>query len=261
VAGCLTEGGTPRLAPWRRGLGNESVLREAEDRDQPYLTKLRLTNKVKALIKRSSAPPRGERRDMVGEGVEDTLRLAGWSRTRSVIVLRRPLTGEMLMTGTDADQSRFDFMESEVPTKRYEYAVLAVFRNWRGCAAKNAVISRRPSARSSPHPDTRAGRVCSDSRRRLRGQPQAQLCEDELLSRVGVGCTETWSACRNLGSVVGSAVLPLSTSYASGKPSGVTMSAMTTCTQSGRLSRLYPCRRKASSPSGGGHSKYVLVRS
>ena len=31
--------------------GNESVLREAEARDQPYLTKLRLTKNVKALIK------------------------------------------------------------------------------------------------------------------------------------------------------------------------------------------------------------------
>jgi hypothetical protein len=35
-----------------------------------------------------------------------------------------PLTGELLMTGTDADQARFDFMEIEVPAKRYEYAVL-----------------------------------------------------------------------------------------------------------------------------------------
>ena len=31
--------------------GSESVLREAEARDQPYLTKLRLTKNVKALIK------------------------------------------------------------------------------------------------------------------------------------------------------------------------------------------------------------------
>ena len=40
------------------------------------------------------------------------------------MVLRRPLTGELLLTGTDADQSQFDFRESEGPTKRYEYAVL-----------------------------------------------------------------------------------------------------------------------------------------
>jgi hypothetical protein len=40
------------------------------------------------------------------------------------VVLRRALTGEILVTGTDDDQGLFDFMESAVPTKRYEYAVL-----------------------------------------------------------------------------------------------------------------------------------------
>ena len=58
------------------------------------------------------------------EGVEDTLRLSGWSRARRVVVLRRPLTGEMLLTGKDDEQELFDFIESDVPTKRYEYAVL-----------------------------------------------------------------------------------------------------------------------------------------
>jgi len=50
--------------------------------------------------------------------------LSGWSRVRRVVVLRRTLTGEILMTAKDNDQELFDFMESDVPTKRYEYAVL-----------------------------------------------------------------------------------------------------------------------------------------
>ncbi|MDF0675625.1 MAG: transposase [Nitrospira sp.] len=104
--------------------GNASVLRAAEARDQPSLTKLRVTKHVKAFIKTLFRSTAWEEAGQGWEGVEDTLRLSGWSRTRRVIVLRRPLTGELLMTGTDADQSRFDFMESEVPTKRYEYAVL-----------------------------------------------------------------------------------------------------------------------------------------
>jgi hypothetical protein len=41
-----------------------------------------------------------------------------------VVVLRRPLTGEVLMTETDDEQAHLAFMESDVPTKRYEYAVL-----------------------------------------------------------------------------------------------------------------------------------------
>ncbi|MDF0675734.1 MAG: transposase [Nitrospira sp.] len=104
--------------------GNEGVLREAETRDQPYLTKLRLTNKVKALIKTLFRSTAWEEAGHSWEGVEDTLRLSGWSRARRVVVLRRPLTGELLMTEKDDDQERLAFIESDVPTKRYEYAVL-----------------------------------------------------------------------------------------------------------------------------------------
>jgi hypothetical protein len=104
--------------------GSESVLREAEARDQPYLTKLRLTKHVKALLKTLFRSTHWEEAGQGWEGVEDTLRLSGWSRTRRVIVLRRTLTGERLLTGKDDDQGRFDFMESDVPTTRNEYAVL-----------------------------------------------------------------------------------------------------------------------------------------
>jgi hypothetical protein len=104
--------------------GSESMLREAEDRDQPYLTKLRLTKHVKALIKTLFRSNAWEEAGQGWQGVEDTLMLSGWSRTRRVIVLRRILIGEVLMTAKDDDQELFDFMERDVPTKRYEYAVL-----------------------------------------------------------------------------------------------------------------------------------------
>ena len=104
--------------------GSESVLREAEARDQPYLTKLRLTKNVKAFIKTLFRSTYWEEAGQGWEGVEDTLRLSGWSRTRRVIVLRRTLTGEMLMTEKDDEQELLAFMESDVQTKRYEYAVL-----------------------------------------------------------------------------------------------------------------------------------------
>ena len=104
--------------------GNESVLREAEARDQPYLTKLRVTKKVKALIKTLFRSTAWEEAGHGWEGVEDTLRLSGWSCARRVVVLRRPLTGEMVLTGKDDDQELLAFIESDVPTKRYEYAVL-----------------------------------------------------------------------------------------------------------------------------------------
>ena len=50
VAGCLAEGGAPTLLRGDVAYGSESVLREAEARDQPYLTTLRVTKNVKALI-------------------------------------------------------------------------------------------------------------------------------------------------------------------------------------------------------------------
>ena len=114
----------PALLRGDVAFGNEWVLREAEAADQPYLTKLRLTNTVKALIKTLFGSNAWEEAGQGWEGVEDTLRLSGWSRARRVVVVRRPLTGEMLMTEQDADQERLAFIESDVPTKRYEYAVL-----------------------------------------------------------------------------------------------------------------------------------------
>ena len=41
-----------------------------------------------------------------------------------MVVLRRRLTGEMLVTGKDDRQDEFAFIEDEIPTARYEYAVL-----------------------------------------------------------------------------------------------------------------------------------------
>jgi hypothetical protein len=104
--------------------GSESVLREAEARGQPYLTKLRLTKNVKGLIKKLFCAPDWEDAGQGWEGMEDTLTLSGWSRARRVVVLRRKLTGQMLLTGKDEDQGQLAFIESEVPTARYEYAVL-----------------------------------------------------------------------------------------------------------------------------------------
>ena len=104
--------------------GSESVLREAEAREQPYLTKLRLTKNVKGLIKKLFRAEDWEEAGQGWEGLEDTLTLSGWSRARRVVVLRRKLTGEMLLTGKDDDQGQLAFIDSEIPTARYEYAVL-----------------------------------------------------------------------------------------------------------------------------------------
>ena len=104
--------------------GSESVLREAEARDQPYLTKLRLTKNVKGLIKKLFRREGWADAGQGWEGLEDTLTLFGWSRARRMVVLRRKLSGELLLTGKDDRQDEFAFIEGDISTARYEYAVL-----------------------------------------------------------------------------------------------------------------------------------------
>jgi hypothetical protein len=104
--------------------GSESVLCEAEARDQPYLTKLRLTKNVKGLVKKLFCSDRWQDAGQGWEGLEDRLTLSGWSRTRRVVVLRRKLSGEMLLVGKDENQGLLAFIEGDVPSARYEYAVL-----------------------------------------------------------------------------------------------------------------------------------------
>ena len=55
------------------------------------------------------------------------LKLEGLSGARRVVVVRRPLRGEALLA--DESQGVLGFVETNVPTKRYEYAVLVTDLN------------------------------------------------------------------------------------------------------------------------------------
>ena len=100
--------------------GSESVMREAEAREQPYLSKLRLTKRVKGLVQKVFRSDDWADAGQGWEGLDDTLTLSGWSRARRVVVLGRKLTGELLLTGKDALQDQFAFLDFDVPTARYE---------------------------------------------------------------------------------------------------------------------------------------------
>ena len=108
----LSKAERPALLRGDIAYGNEAVLREAEAREQPYLTKLRLTKNVKGLIKRLFRASDWEDAGQGWEGLEDTLTLVGWRRARRVVVRRRNLTGEMLLTGKDELQEQFAFIEA-----------------------------------------------------------------------------------------------------------------------------------------------------
>jgi len=105
--------------------GSEAIMREAEQRQLHYLTKLRLTSNVKRLI--SKLISRGEWTD-AGQGfrgAEATLCLTGWSKSRRVIVLKRPIRGEVLITD---DQLSLAFIEAD-GIKKYEFQVLVTSLN------------------------------------------------------------------------------------------------------------------------------------
>lgn len=117
---------------WLRGdigFGNDAVMREAEARDQPYLFKLRLTTNVKRLVRSLFGATGWSGAGQEWEGIEAELTLSGWSRARRVVVLRRALRGEMALHDKDDLQRELAFIEAEVPTARYEYAVLVTSRD------------------------------------------------------------------------------------------------------------------------------------
>ena len=122
----LSKNERPQLLRGDIAYGNESVLSAAESRNQHYLSKLKLTQNVKRLIKELFRHECWEEAGQGWEGIEDTLLLKGWSRSRRVVVLRRKLTGEMVLTDKEMDefQGKFAFIEAAIPTARYEYAVL-----------------------------------------------------------------------------------------------------------------------------------------
>ena len=71
--------------------GTERALAGAEQRQIPYVFKLKQTANVKKLIGRLFGRDEWEEVGQQWQGLEAELRLSGWSQTRRVVVLRRPL--------------------------------------------------------------------------------------------------------------------------------------------------------------------------
>ena len=113
----------PHLVRGDAGAGGEPTMAALEAHGQSYLFKQRLTNNVKRHIERAFA--RGDWSD-AGQGwqaQDGELQLSGWSQSRRIVVLRRPLIGETLLCENE-EQLQLAFVEKERPVKGYEYAVL-----------------------------------------------------------------------------------------------------------------------------------------
>jgi hypothetical protein len=124
----LPQGRKPRLVRGDNAFGNDMMMRALEARQQPYLFKLKLTKNTKRYIGRLFHEPGWRPAGQGWEGKDGELVLTGWESKRRVVVLRRPLTGEIVLTGEQDGQQLLAFVEADRKTGKaitgYEYAVL-----------------------------------------------------------------------------------------------------------------------------------------
>jgi hypothetical protein len=112
------------------GWGSERMMQEAEQRDQPYLFKIRQSAKIKELLAGSFALDPWEPAGQGWEGTWSEVRLAGWTSQRRIIILRRPLREDLVVAKRKSKGRRRQAqMELEMGWVRegtllYEYAVL-----------------------------------------------------------------------------------------------------------------------------------------
>lgn len=119
----------PALVRGDCGFGSDTLMRPLEERGQGYLFKLKLTKNVKRHIERLFRESGWADAGQGWEGRDGQLKLTGWQAARRVVVLRRPLQGELLIAQDDGDgQQWLGFIEADrAAGKRitgYEYAVL-----------------------------------------------------------------------------------------------------------------------------------------
>jgi hypothetical protein len=91
----------PALVRGDCGYGNEDVIDVCEQRGKPYLLRLRKTANVKRLIERLFTRGDWTRATEASQGwqaIEDSLKLSGWSRARRVVVLRRRIKNDLVLT-------------------------------------------------------------------------------------------------------------------------------------------------------------------
>jgi hypothetical protein len=126
VLDSLDKGQLPALVRGDCGFGNEPFIDELENRGQAYLFKLRQTSGVKKMLMRQFA-----RKDWTTPGpcdqgwsaVEDTLRLAGWDKSRRVVILRRAAKSDVALA-RKAAEGQMELLLPDQDVELWEYAVL-----------------------------------------------------------------------------------------------------------------------------------------
>ena len=102
----------PRCVRGDCGFGQDATLRALEDRQIPYLFKLKLTTNVKRYLEQVFWSDGWEDAGQGWEGREGSIKLTGWQNERRIIALRRPLIGDVLLSA-QAQQLELAFIESD----------------------------------------------------------------------------------------------------------------------------------------------------
>ncbi len=112
------------------GFGNDGIMTEAENRNLPYLFKLKQSKNVKLLISKAMYSSNWSDAGQGWEGQESQLQLMGWEKYRRVIVLRRKILSKDVIamdsckSKSALKQLEFQFGTIEDKKYVYEYAVL-----------------------------------------------------------------------------------------------------------------------------------------
>ena len=124
----LDKGRRPAFIRGDCAWGTERAMEGAEQREIPYLFKLKQTANVKKLIGQLFGKDEWVEAGQEWQGLNSELQLSGWSKARRVVVLRRPLpqaVAESKKKSKKAEhQMTLDLPEATHLGVRYEYAVL-----------------------------------------------------------------------------------------------------------------------------------------
>lgn len=116
----------PKFIRGDSGFGTDAIMTEAENKDLPYLFKLKQTKNVTRLVNYCLLENDWEQTGQGWQGIESKLLLHGWKHSRRVIILRRPLPKEIVAINKqqESEQLEIQFADMDTDMKFYEFAVL-----------------------------------------------------------------------------------------------------------------------------------------
>jgi len=115
----------PRMLRADKGFCSDALMARCEAEGLPYLMRLRLTKNVTRAIERMATSGGWQDAGQGWQGVETTLKLSGWAKTRRVVLLRRRIAGDSKPARpVDADQLQLSFPSVLEPGETWEHAAL-----------------------------------------------------------------------------------------------------------------------------------------